>query len=77
MMTVRAKLELLLATGITTEAQALHLMVLVRKLLEHQQAKKTRRPHFSCSKFPVLAAQIADAENRSYRIERTHGIPRR
>ena len=40
MMTVRAKLELLLATGITTEAQALQLMVLVRKLLEQQQAKK-------------------------------------
>lgn len=40
MMTVRAKLELLLTTGITTEAQALQLMVLFRKLLEQQQAKK-------------------------------------
>ena len=37
---IMGKLELLLCTGITTEAQALHLMVLVRKLLKHQQAKK-------------------------------------
>jgi hypothetical protein len=34
------KLNVLLATGITTEAEALQLMVLVRKLLEHQHAKK-------------------------------------
>jgi hypothetical protein len=35
-----AKLEKLLAKGITTEADALYLMVEVRKLLEQQQAKK-------------------------------------
>lgn len=35
-----AKLEALLATGITTEAEALYLMVEVRKLLEQQQAKR-------------------------------------
>jgi hypothetical protein len=34
------KLEILLATGITTEAQALYLMAGVRKLLEQQEAKK-------------------------------------
>jgi hypothetical protein len=33
------KLEALLATGITTEAEALYLLVAVRKLLEHRQAK--------------------------------------
>lgn len=35
-----AKLEALLSKGITTEADALYLMVEVRKLLEQQQAKK-------------------------------------
>jgi hypothetical protein len=35
-----AKLDMLLAKGITTEADALYLMVEVRKLLEQQQAKK-------------------------------------
>lgn len=35
-----AKLEALLAKGITCEADALYLMVEVRKLLEQQQAKK-------------------------------------
>ncbi len=35
-----AKLEMLLNIGITNEAEALYLMVAVRKLLEHQQAKK-------------------------------------
>jgi hypothetical protein len=35
-----AKLEALLAKGIITEADALYLMVEVRKLLEQQQAKK-------------------------------------
>ncbi len=34
------KLEVQLAKGITTEAEALYLMVAVRKLLEHQQAKE-------------------------------------
>ena len=37
---VMGKLEVQLASGITTEAQALYLMVGIRKLLEHQQAKK-------------------------------------
>jgi hypothetical protein len=37
---IMAKLELLLAKGIRTEADALYLMVEVRKLLEQQQAKK-------------------------------------
>jgi hypothetical protein len=35
-----AKLDTLLAKGITSEAEALYLMVEVRKLLEQQQAKK-------------------------------------
>ena len=35
-----AKLELLLAKGIVSEADAPYLMVEVRKLLEQQQAKK-------------------------------------
>lgn len=35
-----AKLDMLLAKGITGEAEALYLMVEVRKLLEQQQAKK-------------------------------------
>lgn len=35
-----AKLEILLAKGISTEADALYLMVEVRKLLEQQQVKK-------------------------------------
>src|SRR6266852_3122300 len=35
-----AKLLILLAKGITSEADALYLMVEVRKLLEQQQAKK-------------------------------------
>ena len=35
-----AKLKVLLAKGITSEADALYLMVEVRKLLEQQQAKK-------------------------------------
>lgn len=34
------KLEIMLSTGITTEPDALYLMVAVRKLLEQQQAKK-------------------------------------
>lgn len=34
------KLDVLLSGGITTEAQALQLTVLVRKLLEHQNARK-------------------------------------
>ncbi len=37
---ITGKLELLLSTGITTEVQAVYLMVGIRKLLEHQQAKK-------------------------------------
>ena|ERR1039458_7532179 len=37
---ITGKLELLLSAGITTEAQAVYLMVGIRKLLEHQQAKK-------------------------------------
>src|SRR5262249_12881286 len=37
---ITAKLEVLLANGIATEADALYLMVEVRKLLEQQQAKK-------------------------------------
>jgi hypothetical protein len=35
-----SKLEVLLAKGVTTEADALYLMVEIRKLLEQQQAKK-------------------------------------
>lgn len=35
-----AKLKILLAKGITSEADALYLMVEIRKLLEQQQAKK-------------------------------------
>jgi hypothetical protein len=38
-MTTSGKLEVLLSTGITTEAQALQLVVLVRKLLEDQREK--------------------------------------
>ena len=34
------KLEQLLAKGINTEAEALYLMVEIRKLLEQQQAKR-------------------------------------
>lgn len=35
-----AKLETLLAKGITNEPEALYLIVEIRKLLEQQQAKK-------------------------------------
>jgi len=35
-----AKLEVQLASGITTEAEAVYLMAGIRKLLEHQQAKE-------------------------------------
>jgi hypothetical protein len=37
---IMGKLKVLFATGISTEYQALYLMVAVRKLLEHQQAKE-------------------------------------
>jgi hypothetical protein len=37
---IMGKLEVQLASGITTEAEAVYLMVGIRKLLEHQQVKK-------------------------------------
>lgn len=57
-----AKLELLLAKGIVSEADALYLMVEVRKLLEQQQAKKQYEYltfHCDWAVHPTLAGPTA------------------
>src|SRR5580692_5083275 len=57
-----AKLELLLAKGIVSEADALYLMVEVRKLLEQQQAKKQYKYltfHCDWAVHPILTGSTA------------------
>lgn len=57
-----AKLEVLLAKGIVSEADALYLMVEVRKLLEQQQAKKQYEYltfHCDWAVHPALAGPMA------------------
>jgi hypothetical protein len=57
-----AKLKLLLAKGITTEAEALYLMVEVRKLLEQQRAKRQYEYltfHCDWAVHPTLAGPTA------------------
>ena len=63
-----AKLKRLAAKGITTEAEALYLMVEVRKLLEQQQAKK----QYEYLTFHCDWALHATLEGTTAQIARTH-----